>query len=104
MILDLYEAYCNIFSIYRIENQTFKLKDIYKVGIKLFTYMNDSNIKSLYDKLNSYKVKDYYLSKLIEKNKIKMFKTKREFIRYYKGSLKKYTNKVIGLDDGVFLK
>ena len=102
--MDLYEAYSNIFSIYRIDNQIFKIKDVYKIGIKLFTCLTDSNIKSLYDKLISYKVKDYYLSRLIDKDKIRVFKTKKDFIFYFKGNLKKYTNKIIGLEDDVFLK
>lgn len=103
LILDLLENYCKSLKLSVFKDAKLSIIKVYKLALIIYSSFDDSIIKRINERLNAVKYKDFFFSRLIDKKMILLFKTKNEYLSYYKNKIKILNMKVEGLSKEDFI-
>lgn len=104
LIIDLYENYYKLFNRNMFDSSKTDLYSIYRLAILFYNSLEENITIKLYEKIRAMKYKDHFFNRIIFSNYIITFKTRIEYIVYYKRKLKDLEKMMRGLEVYDFIK
>lgn len=104
LTLDLLECYCKSLKLSVLkDDKGLNILKVYKLALTIYSSFDESIIKKINERLNAVKYKDFFFSRLIDKGLILLFKTKQEYLSYYKNQIKVFNKIAEGLSKEDFI-